>query len=155
MTVEQNNRREGRVLVVDDADDVREVLDLLLRANGFDVVLADGGKAGLQIARIDPIDVILLDVMMPGMDGFEVCRQLKASPSTASIPVILLTARDDMQARADGMNLGVSEFLAKPVDHEELLRRLRTQVGARRRERELAQLEQRTKAAGAGPAQQP
>lgn len=150
MTVHPIGRSEGRVLVVDDADDVREVLDLLLRANGFDVVLAEGGEAGLQIARVDPVDVILLDVMMPGMDGFEVCRELKATPATASLPVILLTARDDMQARAEGMRLGVSEFLAKPVDHEELLRRLRTQIGARRREQQLADLELRTRTIGAG-----
>jgi two-component system cell cycle response regulator len=151
MTNERQNRPEGRVLVVDDERDVREVLGILLEAHGFEVVLAAGGEEALRIVRSDPIDVIVLDVMMPGMDGFDVCRELRGSLATPSLPVILLTARDDMQARAQGMKLGVSEFLAKPVNQDEFLKRLRTQVAARRREVDLARLERRAQAAAGSP----
>ena len=75
--------------------------------------------------------------MMPIMDGFAVCRELKKSQNTASVPVILLTARDDMETRATGMKLGVSDFLAKPVNKEELYVRIRTQLEGRQRAREL------------------
>src|SRR4051812_28949736 len=98
---------EGRVLVVDDDEDSRLLLSHLLERNGYDVLLADGGRAALDSLRTQEVDVILLDVMMPQMDGFTVCRELQKSTRTASLPVILLTARDDMETRATGMNLGV------------------------------------------------
>jgi DNA-binding response OmpR family regulator len=72
--------------------------------------------------------VILLDLMMPEMDGFQVCRKLKEDPSTAEIPVIMVTARDDLDARAEGMRLGVSDFLAKPVFRRQLASRIRAQL---------------------------
>jgi DNA-binding response OmpR family regulator len=134
---------EGRVLVVDDDEDSRRLLSHLLERKGYSVVLADGGQAALDSLRSHEVDVILLDVMMPNMDGFAVCRELKKSAATASLPVILLTARDDMETRATGMNLGVSEFLAKPVNKEELYLRLRTQVDARRRAQVLEQVQKR------------
>jgi DNA-binding response OmpR family regulator len=121
------------VLVVDDDEDSRLLLNHLLERGGYEVVLADGGRAALEFLRTIEVDVILLDVMMPHMDGFAVCRELQKSAHTASLPIILLTARDDMETRATGMNLGVSEFLAKPVNKDELFARLRTQVAARRR----------------------
>ncbi len=139
---------EGRVLVVDDDEDSRRLLSHLLERKGYRVVLADGGQAALDSLRTKEVDVILLDVMMPNMDGFAVCRELKKSPATASLPVILLTARDDMETRATGMNLGVSDFLAKPVNREELFLRLRTQVDARRRARILEQVQRRAEAMG-------
>ena len=74
------------------------------------------------------MDVILLDLMMPEMDGFQVCRKLKEDPSTAEIPVIMVTARDDLDARAEGMRLGVSDFLAKPVFRRQLANRIRAQL---------------------------
>ena len=134
---------QGRVLVVDDDEDSRRLLSHLLERKGYKVVLADGGQAALDRLRSQEVDVILLDVMMPNMDGFAVCRELKKSSSTASLPVILLTARDDMETRATGMNLGVSEFLAKPVNKEELYLRLKTQVDARRRAQVLEQVQKR------------
>jgi PleD family two-component response regulator len=77
------------------------------------------------------------------MDGFAVCKALKKDPKTASLPVILLTARDDMETRANGMKLGVSDFLAKPVNKQELFQRVRTQIEAIDRARHLAETEQR------------
>ena len=136
----------GRILVVDDDEDSRRLLSHLLERKGYTVLLADGGRSALATLEDADVDVILLDVMMPAMDGFAVCRELKKSQTTASIPVILLTARDDMETRATGMNLGVSEFLAKPVNKDELYLRLTTQIDARRRQRALEKVHKRAEA---------
>ena len=136
----------GKILVVDDDEDSRRLLTHLLERKGYNVVLADGGRAAINALKKTEVDVVLLDVMMPLMDGFAVCRELKKDPSTANLPVILLTARDDMETRATGMNLGVQEFLAKPVNKEELFMRVRTQVEASHRARQLDQAQQRVDA---------
>lgn len=133
----------GRVLVVDDDEDSRRLLAHLLERKGYAVVLADGGASAISTLAKEEVDVVVLDVMMPIMDGFAVCRELKKSPGTASVPVILLTARDDMETRATGMKLGVSDFLAKPVNKEELYVRVRTQLEGRQRARELEKAQRR------------
>ncbi|MEW6270580.1 MAG: response regulator [Thermodesulfobacteriota bacterium] len=133
----------GRVLVVDDDEDSRRLLAHLLERKGYSVVLADGGASALSTLAQQDVDVVVLDVMMPNMDGFAVCRELKKSPGTATLPVILLTARDDIETRATGMKLGVSEFLAKPVNKEELYARVRTQIEGRQRGRQLEQAQRR------------
>lgn len=133
----------GKVLVVDDDEDSRQLLTHLLERKGYNVALADGGRAAINALDGTEVDVVLLDVMMPVMDGFAVCQELKKDPSTANLPVILLTARDDMETRAAGMNLGVQEFLAKPVNKEELFLRVRTQVEASHRARQLDQAQLR------------
>ena len=133
----------GRVLVVDDDEDSRRLLAHLLERKGYSVLLADGGPAALSTLEKTEIDVVVLDVMMPVMDGFAVCRALQKSATTASIPVILLTARDDMETRATGMKLGVSDFLAKPVNKEDLYVRIRTQLEGRQRARELEKAQRR------------
>lgn len=143
MRVETEAGSAGRVLVVDDDEDSRRLLTHLLERRGYQVLLADGGQAAIDTLVDHEVDVVLLDVMMPNMDGFAVCRELKKTPRTASLPVILLTARDDMETRATGMNLGVSEFLAKPVNKDELFLRVRTQVEARHRQRHLDQVQKR------------
>jgi len=123
------------VLVVDDNKDTVDILTRLLSRHGMNVLSAYSGHDCLEIVRsYATVDVILLDVMMPEMDGLEVCRELKQiSPS---LPIILLTAKDDMATRAAGMKLGVSEFVVKPVNHPDLLARLQTQLSVRQWERE-------------------
>jgi len=133
----------ARVLVVDDDEDSRLLIQFLLERQGYTVVLADSGPAAISVLESTEVDVVVLDVMMPMMDGFAVCRELKKLDSTASVPVILLTARDDMQTRATGMKLGVSDFLAKPVKKEELYARIRTQLDGRQRARELEKAQRR------------
>lgn len=135
----------GKILVVDDDEDSRSLLSHLLERRGYEVVLADGGKAALEMLAGTNVDVVLLDVMMPVMDGFAVCREMQKNPKTANLPVILLTARDDMETRAAGMNTGVSEFLAKPVNKEELFQRVQTQVEASHRARQLDKAGERIK----------
>jgi DNA-binding response OmpR family regulator len=114
------------ILVVDDNKGVLEFLLLLLSKHGLSVIGTSSGNKCLDIVKSQPIDLVILDVMMPVMDGLEVCRQLKKV--NAAIPIILLTARDDMTTRAAAMDLGVSEFVAKPVNNQDLLNRIRIQL---------------------------
>ena len=118
------------VLVVDDNKDTVDILTRLLLRHGMTVLRAYTGPECLETVRSHPVDVILLDVMMPGMDGLGVCEELKRlSPA---LPVILVTAKDDMTTRAAGMALGVSEFVVKPVNDADLLARIQTQLDVRR-----------------------
>jgi two-component system cell cycle response regulator len=119
---------QGNVLVVDDDRNAVDILNRLLTKEGFAVQCAHGGREAVEIATAHPIDIILLDVMMPEMNGFQVCEALRQNPRTADIPVILLTAKDDMETRVVGMRLGVSEFLTKPINKTELFARLRAQM---------------------------
>jgi len=126
-----DGKHEGRVLVVDDDKHAVEILYRLLEKEGFEVVRAQGGAEALELATKSQIDVILLDVMMPQMSGFEVCEKLRNDTRTRDIPVILLTAKDDMETRVLGMKLGVSEFLTKPINKRELFARIRAQIHQR------------------------
>jgi DNA-binding response OmpR family regulator len=125
------------VLVVDDNPDMVEFLRCYLSRQGMRVLSAHSGQECLQIARQQPVDLVVLDVMMPGMDGFQTCQALKSMPDTCEIPILFLTARDDNQARLAGIRLGISEFLTKPIRGQELLERIRTQLAVRRWEQEL------------------
>ena len=127
----------GSVLVVDDDPDAVEILTRLLGKQEFCTVPARSGLQCLDIVRSQPIDVILLDVTMPGMDGLTVCMELARDERTRSIPIILVTARDDHETRLAGMKLGVSEFLTKPVDKTELFARVRGQLEMRALAREM------------------
>ena len=122
----QSQRLKPTILVVDDNKNILEFLLLLLSKHGLSVLGASSGSECLEIVTSQAIDLIILDVMMPEMDGLEVCRQLKKV--NGLIPVILLTARDDMKTRAAAMDLGVSEFVAKPVNNQDLLNRIRLQL---------------------------
>ena len=116
------------IMVVDDDPDALSILVRYIKREGFAAVEACCGAQCLLLARQHPPDVILLDLMMPEMDGFAVCRALKADSATAEIPVIMLTARDDVEARAEGMEIGVSDFIAKPIVRRELAERINAQL---------------------------
>ncbi len=106
-----------KILIIDDEDDIREVAALSLETvAGWEVIVANNGAAGLDRARQDKPDAILLDVMMPGMDGPTTFRELQKSPSTASIPVILLTAKVQSADQRRFADLGVRAVLTKPFD---------------------------------------
>src|SRR6266436_7309464 len=120
--------RTPQIMVVDDDPDTVSILAPHLQREGFVAIEAISGAECVRIAQERPVDVILLDLMMPDMDGFQVCRALKEDPRTAEIPVIMITARDDLDARAEGMRLGVSDFLAKPVFRRQLANRIRAQL---------------------------
>lgn len=114
------------VLVIDDNERVRELLESILQAEGYRLEFAASGAAGLGLAAAVEPDVILLDVMMPGMDGFEVCHQLRADPELASVPVIMITALDDSDSRRRAITEMVDEFITKPFDATELRMRIRS-----------------------------
>jgi PAS domain S-box-containing protein len=114
------------ILIVDDEPLGRETLAVLLGPLGYQLAFAAGGAEALhQAAALQP-DLILLDVMMPGMDGFEVCRRLRADPVLGDVPIILLTALDDRDARLRGIEAGADDFVSKPFDRVELRARVRT-----------------------------
>jgi DNA-binding response OmpR family regulator len=121
-------QRLAHIMVVDDDPDTVAIVSRYLQREGFTAVPACSGAECLRLAEVPPIDVILLDLMMPDMDGFSVCRALKANPATAEIPIIMLTARDDVDARTEGIELGVSDFISKPVFRRELVSRIHAQL---------------------------
>ena len=120
--------RPSHVMVVDDDLDTVTILSRYLAREGFVPVEARSGPDCLKALQASRVDLILLDLMMPEMDGFQVVRALKNNPDTAEIPVIMITARDDIDARAEGMRLGVSDFLAKPVLRKQLVNRIHAQL---------------------------
>jgi len=115
----------ARVLVVDDVDANVKLLEARLTAEYFEVRTARSGPEALHICARERADVVLLDVMMPGMDGFEVCRRLKAEPRTQHIPVIMVTALDQPSDKVKGLEAGADDFLTKPVDDLALITRVK------------------------------
>jgi CheY-like chemotaxis protein len=107
---------EKKILITDDDPRNRKLEETLLQANGYNVRGVESGQATLDAVAADPPDLILLDLMMPGMDGFEVVRRLKANPVTAAIPIVMVTALDDDGSRTRLAAAGVSELLTKPLD---------------------------------------
>jgi two-component system cell cycle response regulator len=115
----------ARVLVVDDVDANVKLLEARLTAEYLEVRTARSGREALEICANERVDVVLLDVMMPGMDGFEVCRRLKSEPRTQHIPVIMVTALDHPSDRVKGLEAGADDFLTKLVDDIALVKRVR------------------------------
>ena len=118
----------ARVLVVDDIPANVKLLEAKLGAEYFDVITATNGIDALAICERGEADLVLLDVMMPGMNGFEVCRRLKNSATTAHIPVVMVTALDQPSDRLKGLDAGADDFLTKPIDDASLFARVRSLV---------------------------
>lgn len=118
-----------KILVVDDDPDLVETVSMMLESRNFEVIPAYGGNEGLQKARSQRPDLIVLDVMMPDKDGFEVCKELKADPKLAEIPVLLLTAvaskiSETRYTPRMGMETDADDYVDKPVEPEEIVRRV-------------------------------
>ena len=116
----------ARILVVDDIDSNVRLLEAKLSSEYYEVLTASDGPTALAIAASELPDIVLLDVMMPGMDGFDVCRRLKADPATRHVPVVLVTALDGRADRVAGLEAGADDFLTKPIDDVMLFARVRS-----------------------------
>lgn len=112
------------VLVVEDDPDQRRLLERMLVGSGWRVATAPDGETGLGVAKSSPPDAIVLDVMMPRLNGFQTCRQLKSDPSTAAIPVVICTSKDQPADQYWATEVGADAFLAKPIDIGRLLQML-------------------------------
>jgi len=118
--------RRARILVVDDTPRNVKLLADLLTVKGYDVVTAASGPEALAQVAAERPDLVLLDVVMPEMSGYEVCRQIRADPATAILPVVMVTALDPSQERIKGLDAGADDFLTKPINQPELLARVRS-----------------------------
>jgi phosphate regulon transcriptional regulator PhoB len=115
----------SRVLIVEDEPDIRELVVHHLRREGYQVSAASSGEEALRQVQAAPPDLVILDLMMPAMDGLEVCRRLRQDPATASLPIVMLTAKGDEVDRVLGLEIGADDYVVKPFSPKELLARVR------------------------------
>lgn len=114
-----------RILVAEDERDIRELIAFTLRFAGFDVVLATNGAEAVEMAEASPPDLIILDVRMPKMSGYEACRRLKENPRTSSVPVVFLSAKGQESEIQQGLASGADEYILKPFAPDELIQQVR------------------------------
>jgi len=124
--MKRDSKRRQKILIVDDNAEVVEILQLALRQAGFAVATASDGLTALKRARISQPDLVLLDLVLPELDGFSVCETLRRDRATANIPIIMLTGLSSELNRYAGLDCGANDYLAKPVDLPRLLGRIRT-----------------------------
>ena len=117
--------KRSTVLVIDDERDVIELVRYNLEKNGFEVVAARDGKSGVAAAKASPPDIVMLDLMMPEMDGLEVCRTLRSEPKTKRVPVIMLTAKAAEADRVVGLEMGADDYIVKPFSPREMVARVK------------------------------
>lgn len=133
----------GRILVIDDSRMNRRQLQVLLEQRGHQVILAESGEQGLHALISQPVDVILLDLVMPGMDGFELLRRLKTSPALAMIPTIMISAQDELTGIVKAIEMGAADYLPRPFDPVLLSARINASLASKRlRDMEQAHLRQ-------------
>ena len=124
----ENAAIHGHILVVDDNPNNREIVTRQLEQNGFSVLTAENGAEALEAVNDHPVDLVLMDVMMPVMDGIEACKRLKKDADTRLIPVVIMTALGQLEHRVMGIKAGADDFLTKPVSRDELLARIQTSL---------------------------
>ena len=110
-----------RILAVDDEPHILKLVSFSLRAKGFDVLEATDGLSAIEIAEAEQPDLILMDVMMPALDGYEACRRIKANPKTAHIPVVMLTAKTQVAEQKTGLDAGALDYVCKPFTPKDLV----------------------------------
>jgi len=123
---------QAKILVVDDEVYILHILDFILGAENYDVVTASNGEQALQKVREEKPDLVILDIMMPKLDGYETCRMIKKDPATKNIPVILLTAKGREVDQKLGREVGASDYMTKPFSPSKLIERVQAILGVRR-----------------------
>ena len=123
---------QGKILVVDDEVYILHILDFILGAENYDVITATNGEQALQKVREEKPDLVILDIMMPKLDGYETCRLIKKDPATKMIPVILLTAKGREVDQKLGHEVGASDYMTKPFSPTKLIERVQAILGVRR-----------------------
>ena len=113
-----------RILVVEDEAKIAQIVSAYLRRDGYQVLLASDGRKALDLARAELPDLIVLDLMLPEISGWDVCRELRRNPRTARVPIIMATAREDVSDRIVGLELGADDYVVKPYDAKELVARV-------------------------------
>jgi twitching motility two-component system response regulator PilH len=120
----------SKILIVDDSPTETHVLSTMLESNGYDIVTADSGESGVEVAKKEIPDLILMDVVMPGLNGFQATRQLKKDPSTTHIPVVIVTTKHQETDKIWGMRQGAKDYLTKPVEEGNLINTLKAILGS-------------------------
>ena len=123
---------QAKILVVDDEVYILHILDFILGAESYDVVTATNGVQALQKVREEKPDLVILDIMMPKLDGYETCRMIKNDPTTKGIPVILLTAKGREVDQKLGREVGANDYMTKPFSPSKLIERVQAILGVRR-----------------------
>lgn len=121
-----------RILVAEDEKDIRELIAFTLRFAGFDVLLATNGAEAVEVAEAEKPDLVILDVRMPRMSGYEACRRLKENPQTASLPVVFLSAKGQDSEIQQGLASGAEEYILKPFAPDELIQQVRDILNRRK-----------------------
>jgi DNA-binding response OmpR family regulator len=127
-----SEKPSARVLVVEDDQHIRDLVALHLRLDGFDVMSAGDGTEGLRLARTEPFDLFILDVMLPGLDGITVTRAIRREPPLRDVPILMLTARREESDKVDGLESGADDYLTKPFGVREFMARVRALLRRRR-----------------------
>src|SRR3984957_678413 len=138
--VEKNGAQRPRILIVDDIGDNRTVLTRRFQRRGFDVVEAGSGLTAIELIDKDPFDLVLLDVMMPGIDGIETLKRIRNQRSASALPVIMVTAKSESANIVDALELGANDYATKPVDFAVALARVNTQISRKRAEQAVARV---------------
>lgn len=117
--------KREKIIVIEDEPDIAEVIEYNLRREGYEVGSSRDGEDGLRLVRSEPVDLVLLDLMLPGLDGIEVCRSLKADPQTRGIPIVMVTAKGEESDIVLGLGVGADDYITKPFSPKELVARLK------------------------------
>src|ERR1700716_1734888 len=135
---ERNANPNPRLLIVDDISDNRAILTRRFQRRGFEVVEADSGFAAIELINRESFDLVLLDVMMPGIDGIETLKRIRSQQSASALPVIMVTAKSESNNIVDALELGANDYVTKPVDFAVALARVNTQISRKRAEQQVA-----------------
>ncbi len=132
---------KGRILLIDDDQEVAEIVIRFLRSEGYDVQHAGSGRVGLEAIEKENPDLLLLDVSLPDLNGYEICRRLRSNPRTEQLNILMLTGRGSVDAKVTGLESGADDYLIKPFDPQELLARIQAQLRLKALRERLVEME--------------